>query len=263
MQTVSNDIILAKAIGGQKVPFLGVNNLYNILYKTEFLVDGRIYIGVHCSSQIIDSYIGCGVDSVYSSELAMNYSKGSFVGLVKRYGVSQFRRENLLYFNSVDEALLCEKSIVDLTWIKDRRSLNLRVGGLRPPRLLGEKNGNYRNFWSSSQKKSLSEKRRLNGKSKGSLNGNAKPIVLINIYTDDISHFSSAIEAYQTIKPNSNYYTLLTFISRKKLYDRQWICIWLEDYLQITDISVFIDSFIESSRFKKNILTKRNDCKKH
>lgn len=260
---ISNSEILLRAVGGQVEPFKGQNGLYNILYKTIFLIDGRVYIGVHSSSRITDSYIGCGVDREYSSELFTNYSKNSFVGLVKRYGVQSFKRENLLYFNSVDEALLCEKYIVNREWVRNSNTLNLKTGGYRPPTLLKEKNGNYRNFWSPEKKKEMSRKRIEGGKSKGSLNGNAKPVIFIDVYTLEKYPFNCAKEAWDFFKPKTNYYTLLTFLFERKLYDRRWCCLWLEDYIKIGDVTSLVDEMIENSRFKKEILNKRNDYKKY
>lgn len=262
-QQILDQEIFKKTLGGKRIPFLGINGLYNILYRTTFIVDGRIYVGVHSSTKVYDSYIGCGVDADYCSELNYNYSRNSFVGLVKRYGVKSFVRENLLYFNSIDEALFCERLVVDRSWISNPKTLNLRVGGYRPPTLFREKNGNYQNSWSKERREEMSKKRRDGGKSKGSLNGMAKPIVFIDTYTNERRDFSCAKDAHETLKPKANYMTLLSFVSQEKLYDRRWVCLWLEDYLKILDISSYVERLIENSRFKKNILIKRNDCKKY
>lgn len=58
---------------------------------------------------------------------------------VRLYGVGAFKRVNLLYFNTVDDALIQEKRVVDHQWVRDRRTLNLKIGGIKPPRRVGEK----------------------------------------------------------------------------------------------------------------------------
>lgn len=159
---VTNKEILDNLLDRELVltPILGGNDLYNIVYKTTCTVTGKVYVGVHSTKKLRDGYLGCGVDSDYSSELSLNYGLGTLVGQIKRFGTESFIREDLVYCYSVDEALEIEKIIVDRSWVKDVRTLNQRVGGYRPPRLIGDKNGNYKNTWSEKKRREENSQRR-------------------------------------------------------------------------------------------------------
>lgn len=247
--------ILAKCSNGQRSPFKGDNGLYNILYKTTCMVNGRVYVGVHSAKTVEDSYIGGGIKADYSSGLK-DYRDPSLMSLgnyVRMYGVSVFRRTNLLYFNTVDDALIQEKRVVDRQWVRDRRTLNLKIGGVKPPRRVGEENGNYGNRWSQEMKDHISVTRKEKGVARGSLNPNAKPIVMINVYTLEVHKFLSAYDAQKTLSPNGNHDTLLTFLQKSRLFERKWAPLYMEVYLAETDIKKKVMSFIEKSRFAKQI----------
>lgn len=252
---MSDQEILAKCSNGQRNPFKGDNNLYNILYKTTCMVNGKVYVGVHSSKTVEDSYIGGGIKTDYSTGLK-DYKDPLSMPLgncVRLYGVGAFKRVNLLYFNTVDDALIQEKRVVDHQWVRDRRTLNLKIGGIKPPRRVGEKNGNYGNKWSQEMKDHISVIRKDRGVAKGSLNPNAKPIVMINIYTLEVHKFLSAYDAQKTLSPSGNHDTLLTFLQKGKLFERKWVPLYTEVYLRETDIRRKVVSFIEKSRFVKQI----------
>ena len=59
----------------------------------------------------------------------------------------------------------------------------------------GENNGNYENYWTDEQKKSLSEKRKRNGKSKGKNNSRATRIRCIET-GEEFDYIKSACEKY-------------------------------------------------------------------
>lgn len=252
---MSNQEIYKKCSKGKKNPYKNDQGIYNILYKTTCLVNGKVYVGVHSTRRLNDRYIGCGIKNAYSTSLKdyRNPDLSSLGNLVRKYGVECFVREDLLFFDTADEALEQEKRVVDRDWVKDWRTLNLKFGGFRPPVKCLSDNGNFGRKWSPEMKRRLSDIRKANGKSIGSSNPNAKPIVLIDVETLEVKEFDSAYEAQKTISPGGNVGTLRTFLQKQRLFERKWVPLYREVYLSIKDIKSLVMRFIEESRFKNQI----------
>jgi hypothetical protein len=86
----------------------------HIIYKTENLINGKIYIGYHASENIDDSYIGSG--KLLKKAIA-------------KYGLENFKKEILYVFPSREEALLKETELVSIDFVKSNDNYNLKVGG--------------------------------------------------------------------------------------------------------------------------------------
>lgn len=87
-------------------------NIY--LYQITNLINGKIYIGVHKSSQMDDSYMG----------------SGKLIKLaIEKYGISNFKKEILESFNTYNEALEREKEIVNESFLLRDDVYNLKLGG--------------------------------------------------------------------------------------------------------------------------------------
>lgn len=86
----------------------------HIIYKTENLINGKIYIGYHASENIEDSYIGSG-------KLLKK--------AISKYGLENFKKEILYVFPSREEALLKEAELVSLNFVKSNDNYNLKAGG--------------------------------------------------------------------------------------------------------------------------------------
>ena len=87
---------------------------YYLLYKITNTVNGKIYIGVHKTTDVDDSYMGSG------SRLA--YAK-------RKYGLESFTREIIKECSSHDEMMTEEAKIVDEEFLKRKDVYNLRRGG--------------------------------------------------------------------------------------------------------------------------------------
>ncbi len=89
----------------------------------------RIYIGVHKTKDPnkFDGYIGCGVK--INAPSSYMFPKTPFQYAVKKYGVSSFKREILYVYDTMEEAYLKEKELVDMTFIKQSHVYNIALGG--------------------------------------------------------------------------------------------------------------------------------------
>lgn len=87
---------------------------YYGLYKITNLVNGKMYIGQHVTSNLDDGYMGSGK-------------------LIKRainkYGVENFRKEWLGFYEDADELDYMERVFVDETWVSRSDTYNLSIGG--------------------------------------------------------------------------------------------------------------------------------------
>lgn len=127
------------------------------LYKTTCLINNKFYIGVHTEKRKSDGYIGCGVCSNGTAiALKKKGVKSALIDSVIKYGYSNFKREILVEFDTIEEALDYEKKIVTKDLIIDENCLNIRLGGYG-----------------------------------GRVINTCKPIELINIYTGELLKFDS------------------------------------------------------------------------
>ena len=81
---------------------------YNYIYKTENLVNGKIYIGKHSTDKLEDGYLGSG--------LILKHA-------IKKYGKKNFKKIILEYCDT-DEKL----NDREIYWIKEEKS-NINYGG--------------------------------------------------------------------------------------------------------------------------------------
>lgn len=87
---------------------------YNYFYKITNLINNKFYYGVHKTDNIYDGYMGSGTRLKYA------YNK---------YGIENFKKEILKYFNTYDDALLYESNIVTEKLVNDDNCYNLKIGG--------------------------------------------------------------------------------------------------------------------------------------
>ena len=83
-------------------------------YKITNLINGRFYYGVHSTKNIDDEYMGSGI---------------AIRRAIKKYGISNFKKDILKIFDSIEKAYEYEKNIVDENLVKNENSYNLTVGG--------------------------------------------------------------------------------------------------------------------------------------
>jgi hypothetical protein len=103
----------------------------HIVYLTTNGINGKVYVGVHSSSQHSDGYIGCGVYSYKSALKCQERGVTSpFVNAVVKYGYDAFTRNTLHEFASKEECLVKERELVNKQWVKSNKNYNAIIGGV-------------------------------------------------------------------------------------------------------------------------------------
>lgn len=87
---------------------------YNYFYKITNLINNHYYYGIHSTNDINDGYMGSG------SRLKIAY---------KKYGIENFKKEILKFFNTRVDAALYESEMVTESLIKDNECYNVILGG--------------------------------------------------------------------------------------------------------------------------------------
>ena len=89
--------------------------MHYYLYKITNWFNGKIYIGVHKTSNLNDGYMGSGV---------------AIKAAIKKYGIEYFTKEILQQFNSAEEMFEAESQIVNEEFILNENTYNIATGGL-------------------------------------------------------------------------------------------------------------------------------------
>lgn len=105
---------------------------YNFVYQTKNLINGKTYIGVRCTNNLNDGYIGCGVVSQKNAVHRKEHrkDKSAFVNAVVKYGYENFKREILCFFDTSEEAYEEEAWLVNEDCVKREDNYNVALGGL-------------------------------------------------------------------------------------------------------------------------------------
>lgn len=108
---------------------------YHYFYKITNNINNHFYYGVHNTDDLDDGYMGSG------KRLHLAY---------KKYGIENFTKEILKFFDSSDEAFEYEAEIVNEELIKNDDCYNIQMGGKTFNQNKGfvtvrDENGNY--FW--------------------------------------------------------------------------------------------------------------------
>lgn len=107
------------------------NKKYKYVYQTKNLINGKTYVGYHCTDKLNDGYIGCGCKSdAYAKACVKKGLKSSFLRSVLKYGYSNFKKEILSFYDTVEECLEEEKFIVNEDWVNSNKNYNNKVGGM-------------------------------------------------------------------------------------------------------------------------------------
>ena len=97
-----------------KIPFIGEDEKYHYLYKITNMINGKIYIGIHSTTDLNDRYMGSGK---------------RLLNAFKKYGIKNFNKEILCFCNTREEICQLEKEIVNEEFIKREDVYNLNTGG--------------------------------------------------------------------------------------------------------------------------------------
>ena len=112
------------------------------IYKITNLVNGKMYIGKHVTSDLDDGYMGSGI--VINNAL-------------KKYGKENFCKEWLMFCEDEEELNYMERVFVDQTWIDRSDTYNLKIGG---------EGGFQKELWLG-RKRSIKNRQRLSNALKG------------------------------------------------------------------------------------------------
>jgi len=84
------------------------------VYKTTNLINGKIYIGIHCTNNLDDGYFGSGVLIKQS---------------IEKHGKENFKREILFDFDNEKDMMNKEEELVTEEFVKKNKTYNLARGG--------------------------------------------------------------------------------------------------------------------------------------
>lgn len=90
------------------------NLTFHFVYKTENMINGKIYIGVHSSNNPNDNYLGSGK---------------LITKAIRKYGRNNFRRRILEFFSTREEAFAKEAEIVTKEFCLCEDNYNIDTGG--------------------------------------------------------------------------------------------------------------------------------------
>lgn len=91
-----------------------MNKKYHYFYKITNVINNRYYYGVHSTNNLDDGYMGSG------KILHLAYEK---------YGVENFKKEILKFFDTADDMFAYEMEIVNDVLLDDELCYNIQKGG--------------------------------------------------------------------------------------------------------------------------------------
>ena len=118
---------------------------YYYFYKITNMINNHYYYGIHSTNKLDDGYMGSG------TRLHLAYEK---------YGIENFQKDILCFFDSWEELCDYERQIVNQELVDSAECYNLVLGGHTPKeidfyyngekvseKIMGEKNGSYGSKW--------------------------------------------------------------------------------------------------------------------
>lgn len=111
--------------------------MFIFLYQITNLLNNKIYIGIHRTDNVNDDYMGSGK----RLQIA-----------IKKYGIENFKKEILEYFNTYEEALIKEKEIVNKEFLNRNDVYNLAEGGYGGFEYINRKKLSIRNITKENSK---------------------------------------------------------------------------------------------------------------
>jgi hypothetical protein len=101
--------------------------MYYLVYQVVNLINGKIYIGVHGTLDINDSYMGSGKHLKHAQ---------------KKYGIENFEKHILHIFDSSDPMFEMEAALVNEEFLARPDTYNIVLGGKNPLDYVNETNHN-------------------------------------------------------------------------------------------------------------------------
>lgn len=88
--------------------------MYYTIYKITNTENNKIYIGMHKTNDLNDSYMGSG----------LNIKRA-----IKKYGINNFKKEYVHIFDNEKDMINMEHKIVNSEFINDKKTYNIMEGG--------------------------------------------------------------------------------------------------------------------------------------
>lgn len=88
---------------------------YHYFYKITNKINGHYYYGVHNTDNVDDGYMGSGVRLRYA---------------YKKYGIENFVKDILMYFDTSEEAFKYESDVVTESLVRNNDCYNCELGGI-------------------------------------------------------------------------------------------------------------------------------------
>ena len=113
-----------------------------LIYKITNLINNKIYVGAHATTDVNDSYMGSGVNIVKS---------------IKKYGLENFKKEILFNFETSEEMYAKEAELVDEAFVMRTDTYNAALGGKGNPVIIALQEPGYREMLSEKTKAGMTE----------------------------------------------------------------------------------------------------------
>ena len=89
-------------------------NMYYTIYKIKNIINDKVYIGKHKTTDLDDTYMGSGK---------------ILKRAIKKHGINNFTKTYLFIFDNEEDMNIKEKEIVNESFIKEDSNYNLKLGG--------------------------------------------------------------------------------------------------------------------------------------
>lgn len=123
--------------------------MFFTVYKITNIINNKIYVGVHKTSDLNDNYMGSG-----------NKIKSA----IKKYGVNNFVKEYLAIFDNPEQMFEMESQIVNKEFVSNKDTYNISLGG----------NGSWEHINNNLSKEDKIKKGKWLGENYGSIAGSWK-----------------------------------------------------------------------------------------
>lgn len=121
------------------------------VYETTNLLNGKIYVGVHATNDLLDNYLGSGI---------------TLKRAIRKHGRKHFRKRILFLYSDIDKAYSKEKEIVNDEFVRRHDTYNMTTGGSKSIEFSQERINRYKlrsgpNHWAYGKKFSKQHRQKI------------------------------------------------------------------------------------------------------